>query len=185
VHRNCELALTAHTNSVTSVKWGGEGLIYSASRDTTVMVWNAENGSVVRQLKGHGHWVNTLALSSEYAVRTGPYDHKAEKPGNDDEAKAKALERYKTATGGKNERLISGKRRLHDVHVDPRNFEAAASADDWPRSAHQPRLVLTGRPVGGVREFRQGCEAVGWVHRDVRGDDAGTRGSSVPNRVVG
>ena len=108
VHRNCELALTAHTNSVTSVKWGGEGLIYSASRDTTVMVWNAENGSVVRQLKGHGHWVNTLALSSEYAVRTGPYDHKAEKPGNDDEAKAKALERYKTATGGKNERLISG-----------------------------------------------------------------------------
>lgn len=108
VHRNCELALTAHTNSVTSVKWGGEGLLYSASRDTTVFVWDAGDGKVVRQLKGHGHWVNTLALSSEYALRTGPYDHKAVKPDNDDEAKSKALERYKAATGGKPERLVSG-----------------------------------------------------------------------------
>ena len=84
------------------MKWGGEGLIYSASRDTTVMVWNADTGAVVRQLRGHGHWVNTLALSSEYAVRTGPYDHKAEKPKDDVEtAKAKALERYKAATGGR------------------------------------------------------------------------------------
>mmetsp|Transcript_1640 Transcript_1640/g.6406 ORF Transcript_1640/g.6406 Transcript_1640/m.6406 type:complete len:496 (-) Transcript_1640:127-1614(-) len=108
IHKNCELALTAHTNSVTAVKWGGEGLIYSASRDTTVMVWNADTGAVVRQLRGHGHWVNTLALSSEYAVRTGPYDHKAEKPKDDETAKAKALERYKAATGGKGERIISG-----------------------------------------------------------------------------
>ena len=108
VHRNCEVALTAHTNSVTSVKWGGEGLIYTASRDTTIFVWDAKDGKVVRQLKGHGHWVNTLALSSEYAVRTGPYDHKAIKPENDEEAKAKALERYKAATAGKPERLISG-----------------------------------------------------------------------------
>ena len=64
------------------------------------MVWNADTGAVVRPAEGHGHWVNTLALSSEYAVRTGPYDHKAEKPGDDETAKAKALERYKAATGG-------------------------------------------------------------------------------------
>ena len=149
-HKCCLFALTAHTNSVTSVKWGGEGLIYSASRDTTVMVWNAENGSVVRQLKGHGHWVNTLALSSEYAVRTGPYDHKAEKPGNDDEAKAKALERYKTATGGKNERLISGSDDFTMFMWTPGDFEAAAAADDWPRSAHQPRRC-SHRTAGGWR----------------------------------
>jgi ribosome assembly protein 4 len=112
VHRNCEVALTAHTNSVTSVKWGGDGLIYTASRDTTVMVWDGtegkECGKVVRQLKGHGHWVNTLALSSEYVVRTGPFDHKAVKPESDADAKAKALERYKQATQGKPERLVSG-----------------------------------------------------------------------------
>ena len=34
VHKNCELALTAHTNSVTAVKWGGEGLIQEARRGT-------------------------------------------------------------------------------------------------------------------------------------------------------
>ena len=111
-HRVCEVALTAHTNSVTSVKWGGDGLIYTASRDTTVMVWDGtegkECGKVVRQLKGHGHWVNTLALSSEYVTRTGPFDHKAARPESDAEAKAKALERYKLATGGKPERLVSG-----------------------------------------------------------------------------
>ena len=59
-----------------------------------IMVWDAKDGKVVRQLKGHAHWVNTLALSSEYAIRTGPYDHKAVKPENDEEAKASALKRY-------------------------------------------------------------------------------------------
>jgi ribosome assembly protein 4 len=44
----------AHTNSVTSIKWGGEGLLYSASRDTTILVWDAKDGKVVRQLKVGG-----------------------------------------------------------------------------------------------------------------------------------
>jgi hypothetical protein len=26
-------------------------------------------------IQGHGHWVNSLALSTEYVLRTGPYDH--------------------------------------------------------------------------------------------------------------
>ena len=34
-HKCCLFALTAHTNVVTALKWGGEGLIYTASRDTT------------------------------------------------------------------------------------------------------------------------------------------------------
>lgn len=25
--------------------------------------------------QGHGHWVNTLALSTEYVLRTGAFDH--------------------------------------------------------------------------------------------------------------
>ena len=29
----------------------------------------------MRVLKGHGHWVNSLALSSEHALRTGAFDH--------------------------------------------------------------------------------------------------------------
>ena len=29
-----------------------------------------------RTLEGHGHWVNTLALNSDYIIRTGAYDPK-------------------------------------------------------------------------------------------------------------
>ena len=39
-----------HTLSVTCVKWGGEGLIYSASNDLTIVCWTDE-GKVVRVLK--------------------------------------------------------------------------------------------------------------------------------------
>lgn len=35
---------------ITAVKWGGEGLIYSASRDTTINVWDARDGKLVRGL---------------------------------------------------------------------------------------------------------------------------------------
>jgi len=108
VRRVCLFTMSAHAKAVSKVVWGGEGLIYTASRDTSINVWDATDGKLVRQLKGHGHWVNTLAISSEYAMRTGPYDHTGVKPENDAQAKAQALARYKAATGGKPERLVSG-----------------------------------------------------------------------------
>ena len=37
---------------------------------------------MVRTLRGHGHWVNALALSSEHALRTGPFDHHGCAPAN-------------------------------------------------------------------------------------------------------
>ena len=41
------MTLSGHTQSVTCVKWGGEGLIYSASQDRTIKVWKAETVSPV------------------------------------------------------------------------------------------------------------------------------------------
>ena len=38
-----------------------------------------QDGHLVRSLRGHGHWVNTLALSTEYAVRTGAF--RPQRPG--------------------------------------------------------------------------------------------------------
>lgn len=35
----CTLVLSGHLHSVTCVKWGGEGLLYSASQDRTIKVW--------------------------------------------------------------------------------------------------------------------------------------------------
>ena len=37
--------LSSHTKSVTCIKWGGEGLIYSSSQDRTIKVWRAEDVS--------------------------------------------------------------------------------------------------------------------------------------------
>lgn len=78
-----ECTLAGHTQSVECVRWGGEGLIYTASRDRTVKVWALEKGrgKLVRTLTGHAHRVNSLALSTDYVCRTGPYDHTGKIPG--------------------------------------------------------------------------------------------------------
>jgi ribosome assembly protein 4 len=69
------LTLSGHTAPVECVRWGGEGLVYTASRDRTVMVFGVDAGvsraTLVRTLSGHAHRVNALALSSDFVCRTG------------------------------------------------------------------------------------------------------------------
>ena len=38
--------------------------------------WLVKKGSLCRTLDGHAHWVNTLALNSDYIIRTGAFDPK-------------------------------------------------------------------------------------------------------------
>lgn len=101
-------SMSSHTAAVTAVKWGGEGLLYSAARDCTINVWSAEDGRMVRSLKGHGHWVNTMSLCTEYALRTGAFDHTGKAPSDLEAAKSAARERYSAAKGSGNERLVTG-----------------------------------------------------------------------------
>eukprot|EP00854_Cymbomonas_tetramitiformis_P029674 gene29674-36986_t len=93
--------LKGHREWITSLAWEPAHLAYpsrrvaSASRDTTI--------------KGHGHWVNTMALSTEHALRTGPYDHNSREPPEDpEEAKQIARARYDELRGGRPERMVSG-----------------------------------------------------------------------------
>lgn len=37
----------------------------------------------MRSLEGHGHRVNHLALSTDYVLRTGPFDHTVQPIGED------------------------------------------------------------------------------------------------------
>ncbi|WVZ99814.1 LOW QUALITY PROTEIN: hypothetical protein U9M48_045060 [Paspalum notatum var. saurae] len=106
--RKCVISLTGHTNSVTCVKWGGDGLIYTGSEDCSIKVWETSEGKLVKTLKGHGHWVNSLALSTEYVLRTGAYDHTGKTYSTAEEMKEAALARYKKMRGNAPERLVSG-----------------------------------------------------------------------------
>ena len=40
------MVLSGHTQSVTGIKWGGEGLIYTASQDRTIKVWRTKDVSL-------------------------------------------------------------------------------------------------------------------------------------------
>jgi ribosome assembly protein 4 len=67
--------LSTHTACITKVIWGGSNHIYTASEDRLIKVWD-DKGNLIRELKGHGHWVNTIALSTDYALRTGCFSEK-------------------------------------------------------------------------------------------------------------
>lgn len=105
VQRICKVTLSQHTDSVTSVRWGGDGTIYTASHDRTIKMWSAD-GSFKGQLIGHAHWINTLALSTDHVLRTGAFDHTGEAIEGD--PKSIARHRYEASLNNGREKLISG-----------------------------------------------------------------------------
>lgn len=62
----------------------------------------------MRTLEGHGHWVNTMALNTDFALRTGAIDHTGEIVADKKLAQAKARKRYEAVKGNRPERLITG-----------------------------------------------------------------------------
>ena len=115
VGKRADMALTGHKANVSCVRWGGTGIIYTASHDKTIKAWNAADGKLVNTLASHAHWVNHLALSTDFALRTGYHDHTGKKgtPDTEAEKRAKARDRYDAAAGvnaqskGGAERLVS------------------------------------------------------------------------------
>ncbi|KAK7696999.1 ribosome assembly [Diaporthe eres] len=102
-----EHVLSGHKGSATCVRWGaggdGTGLIYTGSHDKSVRVWDAVRGTLVHELKSHAHWVNHLALSTDFVLRTGYFDHTRDVPDTEEGKRAKAKERFEkaaTAQGG-------------------------------------------------------------------------------------
>ncbi|XP_058128294.1 protein Notchless [Anopheles ziemanni] len=69
----CVKVIAGHTAAVTAVRWGGAGLLYTSSRDRTIKMWRAEDGVLCKTFTGHAHWVNNLALNTDYVLRTGPF----------------------------------------------------------------------------------------------------------------
>lgn len=93
---NCVTTSARHAKSVTKVIWGGEDLIYSASQDCKIIVWD-NKGCYLRSLEGHSHWVNSLSLNTYHTLRAACFGF--EKDGRpkckpDSDKKALALEAY-------------------------------------------------------------------------------------------
>ncbi|KAK9467637.1 quinon protein alcohol dehydrogenase-like superfamily [Lipomyces arxii] len=112
--RTCIQTLSGHTACITSAKWSGLGVIYSCSQDKTIKVWDARKSTIilVKTLNAHAHWVNFVALSTEFAIKTGGFDP-FNKENSDDSAaslRTKAKQRFtKAATqnGVINERIVT------------------------------------------------------------------------------
>lgn len=104
-----QFSLSGHGSCVTCVKWGGNGHIYSSSQDKNIIVWDDSNGAPICTLRGHAHWVNYLALSTDLVVRTGAFDHEEKSFATAEEAQSHALKRYEAviARNGGTERLVS------------------------------------------------------------------------------
>ena len=75
-HRSSPISiLSGHTAPVTCSVWTGTGDIYTGSRDKSIKKWREDGkGAGFRwkgEMKGHAHWVNRLAVQSDFILRTG------------------------------------------------------------------------------------------------------------------
>ncbi|KAK0748415.1 WD40-repeat-containing domain protein [Apiosordaria backusii] len=119
-----EHVLSGHKSSVTCVRWGGTGQIYTGSQDRTVRVWDSVKGTLVQSFTAHGHWINYIALSSDFALRTGYLDHTKEIPETEEAKRAKAKERFEKAVrinGKVAERFVSASDDFTMYLWDPTN----------------------------------------------------------------
>jgi len=110
VGRKVDFTLSGHKASVSCVKWGGTGMIYTSSQDRTVKVWESKEGRLVHTLQSHAHWVNHLALSTDFVLRTAYHDHTGKVPSTVDEKVQRAKDRFTKAATVHNkiaERLVS------------------------------------------------------------------------------
>lgn len=76
----------------------------------SIKIWDGRKGTLIHTLTSHGHWVNHICLSTDYALRTGFWDHKGKKPATEEERIEKAkksFEKAATLNGKLTEHLVS------------------------------------------------------------------------------
>ena len=105
-----EHVLSGHRGSVSCVRWGGLGHVYTGSHDKSVRVWDAVKGTLIHNMTTHGHWVNHIALSSDHVLQTAFFDHTKDVPETEEGKRQKAKARFEAAAkvqGKVAERFVS------------------------------------------------------------------------------
>lgn len=107
-----EHVLSGHKTSVSCVRWGGTGQIYTSGHDKTIKIWDSNKGTLIKSLTSHAHQVNHLALSTDAVLRTSYHDPQAKSKPPEDTAARRALakaryEKAATVKGKITERLVS------------------------------------------------------------------------------
>ncbi|KIW51254.1 hypothetical protein PV05_09993 [Exophiala xenobiotica] len=108
--RRVEQTLSGHKGSVTCVRWGGFNRVFTSSQDKTIKIWNSKTWNCLHTLSTHTHWVNHLALSTDFVLRTAFHDHTGKVPDTVEEKIKKAKARFEEAArqeGQLVEKLIS------------------------------------------------------------------------------
>ncbi|OJD28424.1 hypothetical protein ACJ73_00172 [Blastomyces percursus] len=110
VSKRIDTVLTGHKGSVTCVRWGGTGRVYTSSHDKTIKIWNPADGSLLQTLSSHSHRVNHLALSTDFVLRTSFFEHNEETPETEEGKVETAKRRFEKAATINNkitERIVS------------------------------------------------------------------------------
>ena len=110
VGSHTDINFTRHQGTVSCVKWGGTGNIYTSSHDKTVKIWDSRTGLLLKTLTDHAHWCTHLALSTDFVLRTGYHDHTGLVPETTAAKQARAYERFDNGSkiaGRTTERLIT------------------------------------------------------------------------------
>jgi len=84
--------------------------MYTSSQDKTIKIWNTKTWTCLSTLSSHAHWVNHLALSTDFVLRTAYHDHTGKVPSTVDEKIDKAKQRFESTASREGkvvERLVS------------------------------------------------------------------------------
>ena len=159
-HR-CDVTLSGHKQAITCIAWGGSGfgtrngIIYTGSEDCMVKMWDGTNGVCIGQLgisTTQSHWVNTIALSTDYALRVGPYDEDGIKAETIQQQQLDAFELHEDILRG---RPIGGKRRLRgktEKEGEPEEIKQPSTPSSGERFVPMPSQ-LTEKVLTGSDDF--------------------------------